>query len=106
MFSLVEEYLSGVITQIDLCEREGIKKGTFKYWQRKYREESKAGTLKKSSKKKKDAKSDFIPITVPVAVSSSFELEFVYPNGVRLHLNTVMDAKGLSIVKQLLSCLD
>lgn len=26
MFSLVEEYLSGVIMQKDLCEREGLKK--------------------------------------------------------------------------------
>lgn len=107
MFSLVEEYLSGGIMQKDLCEREGLKKGTFKYWQRKYREESKANSLKKSSKKKKVITSDFIPISVPVVtVPSSFELELVYPNGVRLHLNTVMDATGLSTLKQLVSCLD
>lgn len=105
MFGLVEEYLSGDITQNDLCKREGIKKGTFKYWQRKYREKLKAGTLKKSTKKK--SSSDFIPLSVPVvAVPSSCELELVYPNGVRLHLNTIIDADGLSTLKQLVSCLD
>jgi transposase-like protein len=105
MFSLVEEYLSGGIMQKDLCQRESIKKGTFKYWQRKYREESKANSSKKTSKKV--IISDFIPISVPVvAVPSSCELELVYPNGVRLHLNTVMDATGLSTLKELVLCLD
>ena len=76
MFGLIEEYLTGVITQNDLCQREGINKGTFKYWQRKYREELKAGTLKKSSKKV--ITSDFIPISAPVvAVPSICELELV-----------------------------
>jgi transposase-like protein len=108
MFGLVEEYLSGGIMQKDLCQREGIKKGTFKYWQRKYREDSKANSSKKSSlKKKKVITSDFIPISVPVCtVPKSCELELIYPNGVRLHLNTVMDATGLSTLKQLVSCLD
>jgi len=105
MFTLVEEYLRGEITQNDLCQREGLKKGTFKYWQRKYREESKAGTLKKLSKKV--ITSDFIPVSIPVvAVPSSCKLELVYPNGVRLHLSTVIDANGLSTLKQLVSCLD
>ena len=66
MFTLVEEYLTGVITQNDLCQREEIKKGTFKYWQRKYREELKTGTLKKPTKKK--SSSDFIPISVPIYI--------------------------------------
>lgn len=105
MFSLVDEYLEGGITQTALCDREGLKKGTFKYWQRKYREESKKSRSKKSSKKV--SSTDFIPISVPtVDVTSDIELDFYYPNGVRLELSLILDTECLSVVKTLVSCLD
>lgn len=106
MFSLVEEYLSGGITQKELSAREGIKVGTFKYWHRKYKSaQLEQSTCQKSAKRDKDR--DFIPITVSeVAPISPSKLDFYYPNGVRLQLNIVLDMAGLSTVKHLVSCLD
>ena len=106
MFSLVEEYLSGGITQKELSAREGIKVGTFKYWHGKYKSSQlEESTSKKSAKRGRDR--DFIPITVsevtPIAPS---KLDFYYPNGVRLELSLILDTEGLSTVKTLVSCLD
>ena len=57
-------------------------KGIFKYWHRKYWEESKV------VKSKKTRVAEFIMISIPVVdVLSSCELELVYPNGVRLYFN-------------------
>jgi transposase-like protein len=105
MFSLVEEYLLGGITQKELSVREGIKVGTFKYWHRKYQSaQSDLEPSKKSTKKCKDR--DFIPITVSeVAPIAPSKLEFYYPNGVRLELSVVLNPQGLSTVKALVLCL-
>ena len=107
MFSLVEEYLSGGVTQSVLCEREGLKKGTFKYWHRKYRLEQ-LGQVQMSTPINKSKRSDFLSISVSEVIesTSTYDLELCYPNGVRLHFNTVLDTNGLLTIKQLLSCLD
>jgi len=103
MFTLVEEYLTGSISQVDLCNREGLKKGTFKYWYRKYREDKKSKVSKRSPKK--TVSTDFIPIAVCAAgVPDCQELELIYPSGVHLRLKMVLDVDGLSALKQLVSC--
>jgi len=37
MFEIVESYLSGELTQLQFCQKEGLAKSTFQYWLRKYR---------------------------------------------------------------------
>ena len=107
MLSLVEEYLLGGITQKELSDREGLKLGTFKYWYRKYHAEHLEFSVVEKSVKKSSISSDFIPISLPdFATTTPSKLELSYPNGVRLQLNVVLDMAGLSMVKQLVSCLD
>jgi len=38
MFSLIEKYLASNETQKRFCEQESLKKATFKYWLKKYRD--------------------------------------------------------------------
>lgn len=37
MFSKIEAYLSGNLSQQQFCQGEGLAKSTFQYWLRKYR---------------------------------------------------------------------
>jgi transposase-like protein len=45
---LIEKYLSKGIPQHSFCQEEGIKKGTFSYWLRKYKSSSEEGPEKES----------------------------------------------------------
>lgn len=105
MLSLVEEYLLGGITQKELSDREGLKLGTFKYWYRKYHAEQLEFSVVEKSVMKSSS-SDFIPISVSdFTTTTASKLELSYPNGVRLQLSVVLNSQGLSIVKELVSCL-
>lgn len=43
-FLRIEDYLSREITQSDFCQQAGLNKGTFSYWLRKHRSDSKQTT--------------------------------------------------------------
>lgn len=53
MFSKVEAYLSGDLTQQQFCEEQGFAKSTFQYWLRKYRKFHNTGNV---------SSGDFIPV--------------------------------------------
>jgi len=81
MFQLIEEYRHSGSTIKSFCEDRGIKIGTFNYWIKKKKEASATG--------------GFVKIHAPVV--STADLEFVFPNGVRVRTNTT----DLGLVKQL-----
>jgi hypothetical protein len=100
MYPIVESFSSSGQTHKEYCNSLGIKYGTYKYWCRKYRSEN---DVKDSVSKS----SNFISldVTSPIAVALQ-SLEIHYPNGVRLRLDTNLDANGYRSLKKLLVCLD
>ena len=75
MYSHVEDWKASGLTQSRYCESVGIKLATFSYWVVKYKAES------------TQLDSNFITVTKG-QVASTQEYEIVYPNGVKLRLQT------------------
>ncbi|MDM1519357.1 IS66 family insertion sequence element accessory protein TnpA [Myroides odoratimimus] len=75
MYSHVEDWRASGLTQSKYCESVGIKLATFSYWVVKYKTES------------TQLDNNFITVTKG-QVSNSQEYEIVYPNGVKLRVQT------------------
>ncbi|MCC9043646.1 IS66 family insertion sequence element accessory protein TnpB [Myroides sp. M-43] len=75
MYSHVEDWKSSGLTQSRYCESVGIKLATFSYWVVKYKAES------------TQLDNNFITVTKG-QVTNSQEYEIVYPNGVKLRVQT------------------
>lgn len=71
MYRLIEEQQSGSQTAIAFCEHHQINLGTFNYWLRKKRQEG---------------RTSFIPVDIKPGVEGKAEL--IYPNGVRIRLES------------------
>ena len=71
MYQLIEEQQSSKLTAIAFCKQHQINLGTFNYWLRK---------------KRQNEHPSFIPIDVKFPVQEKTEL--IYPNGVRLRLES------------------
>ena len=88
MYSLIRQWESSGLSQIQFFRQNGISKSTFGYWRKKY--------LKETSNSKK--KEQFIPVKISkagITDNSQGVLELVYPNGVRLVCNTNVDLSRL-----------
>ena len=88
MYSLIRQWESSGLSQIQFFRQNGIPKSTFGYWRKKY--------LKETSNSKK--KENFIPVKIAKTTctnNSQGVLELVYPNGVRLVCTTNMDLSRL-----------
>ncbi|MDM1514365.1 IS66 family insertion sequence element accessory protein TnpA [Myroides odoratimimus] len=77
MYSHVEDWKISGLTQSKYCESVGIKLATFSYWVVKYKAKSESTQLD----------NNFITVTKG-QVSNSQEYEIVYPNGVKLRVQT------------------
>ncbi|MVX34387.1 MULTISPECIES: IS66 family insertion sequence element accessory protein TnpA [Myroides] len=75
MYSHVEDWRTSGLTQSRYCESVGIKLATFSYWVVKHKSES------------TQLDNNFITVTKG-QVSKTQEYEIVYPNGVKLRLQT------------------
>lgn len=75
MYSHVEDWKASGLTQSRYCESVGIKLPTFSYWVVKYKAES------------TQLESNFITVKKS-QVANSQEFEIIYPNGVKLRLQT------------------
>lgn len=82
MFKLVDEYRDSGSTIKSFCENRDIKMGTFHYW----------------IKKKKELSSEGGFVRISNHTQSLFDLELIYPNGVRLRTKP----QDLGLVKKLL----
>lgn len=76
MYSHVEDYKASGLTQSRYCESVGIKLATFSYWVIKYKNEN----IQNSS-------SNFITINKE-HITESKEYDIIYPNGVKLRVET------------------
>jgi len=76
MYSHVEDYKASGLTQSRYCENVGIKLATFSYWVIKYKNEN----IQNSS-------SNFITINKE-HITESKEYDIIYPNGVKLRVET------------------
>ena len=99
MYPIIEGFSTSGLTHRSYCKRLGLKYGTYKYWLRKYKLDQVALQTK--------SRSNFISLSVRPTLEEKKEvLEVHYPNGVRLHLQTILDAQGLDTLKRLVLCLD
>lgn len=76
MYSHVEGWKVSGLTQSKYCKSVGIKLATFSYWVIKYKSE----TVQESS-------SNFIAISKTSKIEDK-QYEIIYPNGVKLRLET------------------
>lgn len=76
MYSHVEDWKAGGLTQSRYCESVGINLATFRYW-----------VVKRKAKSSPLTDSNFITVTKdPVTITQEYEI--VYPNGVKLRIQT------------------
>ena len=87
MFALVEQYLEGTQTILEISKENDIASSKFKYWQGIY---YKTHNKRKRSKKSTSA---FIEIK-PTRISNYKNIELEYPNGVKLRL---ADTSGIDL---------
>jgi hypothetical protein len=85
------------LTVPDFCRQEGVSMPSFYQW-RKRIEHQRAETMSvrriKSLKQNSSRPQSFVPVSVPVAVSTLAEIEF--PNGVRIRV-PAMNAEALRL---------
>ncbi|SHL56265.1 IS66 family insertion sequence element accessory protein TnpA [Myroides odoratimimus] len=77
MYSYIEDWKASGLTQSKYCDSVGIKLATFSYWLVKYKAESESTQLD----------SNFITVAKD-QVTNTQEYEIVYPNGVKLRVQT------------------
>ena len=70
MYPLVEDYLSGGLSQEQYCDNQPVTVSTFGYWVRKYKQEN-----------QESASAGFIALN-PRAITA----QVIYPNSVRVEL--------------------
>lgn len=76
MYSYVEDYKASGLTQSRYCDSIGMKLATFSYWLIKYKNENSP-----------NSSSNFITINKEHILDSK-EYEIIYPNGVKLRVET------------------
>ncbi|MCA4807331.1 IS66 family insertion sequence element accessory protein TnpA [Myroides odoratimimus] len=76
MYSHVEDWQASGLTQSKYCESVGIKLATFSYWVVKFKGET-----------EQEGSSNFIAIS-KASKTEGKQYEIVYPNGVKLRLET------------------
>ena len=86
MYPMVEEWLKSGTSKAVFCKNRQVNTHTFTYWLGKYRKEKNIKAEKQDAKISKHRKS-FVALQVDVPpMSSGFQLELSYPNGVYLRL--------------------
>lgn len=98
MFGLIENYMSKDCKQKDFCKDHNIAYQTFLFWLKQYRHEKQDSEY---GKKQKTGTDGFIPISVPESgySFSEYPLEILYPNGIRLFLDS---RTNIQLLKQLI----
>lgn len=77
MFSLVDQYRSSGLSIKVFSEQNNIKRPTFIYW-----------IQKKKQSEKKDNIGNFLPINLPAPKVKNVPIEILYPNGVKILLDS------------------
>lgn len=87
------------LSQGAFCRREGIARSTFQSWRRRY-DSTYESVEQKANTASKTAKQSFIALEMKGSViSSTDDLEIIYPNGVRVKCkSTTSDERLRSLV--------
>lgn len=87
MYSLIREWESSGISQLEFLKHHQVARSTFGYWRKKY-------LLENNSK----AEGKFISVKIADSVTgatSGLPIELHYPNGIRLVCSSGMDLSRL-----------
>ena len=91
MFALVEQYIKGIQTVDQISKENNLPSSKFKYWKGVY--------YKTSAKRKRHRRfpSSFIEIQ-PKQFSNYKNIEFEYPNGIKLRLLDTSDIDLMTLI--------
>ena len=101
IYAIISDQYSSGQTQQAYCKSKGIQYQTYKYWLRRFKNES---DFPKRSKKKNSSK--FIPVEIEAVPSTLSNLKIDFPNNVSVSLEADLNSLNVEQLKKLLQCLD
>jgi transposase-like protein len=87
MFGIIQEYVDGEESQVDFCNRVGIKTHCFRYWLNRFRQ--------------RDLSEKGFARVTGESVYGDSDMELRFPNGVRLGLGQYPNAELVAKLIQL-----